>query len=124
MKRVYAALLLLAVILGTAFAERYVMKKASGETVAAIERAETALSERQNAEQACREVHECWHRNKPALELFLPHDELDAADLTAHKLVLYCEQGDEANTSVYISEMRDRMNALGDSEMINIYNLL
>ena len=127
MKRLYAAIAILVLLVAFGLVERYSAVKASKETLELIEEAENAAKNDGSEEyvaQVCTKMSEVWHSNKPALELFLPHNDLDAADLAVDKLVIYSRLADKENTKVYIVEMKNRMKSLGDAEKINIYNLM
>lgn len=125
MKKLYAAAALLAVIIAVGFAEHKAANDAAESVLTAADRAsEAAYSESGELEELCKNARDEWNRRKPVLELFLPHQALDETDITAEKLVIYADLGDRSSTLITLSELKNRMIALRESEEVDIYNLL
>ncbi len=124
MKKIYAAIVLLALITVLGFVE-YRLTQRSAELI--LESADNALKAAETGDsrllELCESADRHWHERKPALEIFLPHTELDAADIVVHRLVVYARHGDTDNTKVCLAELENRMNSLRESEEISLYNL-
>lgn len=122
MTKMYIALALLAVIVAAGFTEYTATRNAADEVLAYIEQAKESSGE--DAAELCRQARDVWHERKPLLQLFLPHPDLDAADVAIEKLLIYSQLHDSANTKIYLSEFEERIYAIKDGEEISIFNFM
>ncbi len=125
MTKVYAAVILLALILAAGFAESKAVGNTADEMLALIVSADDAAQhESGELHELCLETNALWKSRKPTLELFLPHTELDETDIAADALVLYSGLNDYPNARASLFELKNRMESLKGSEDINLINLL
>ena len=120
MKRVYAAAVLLLMIIAVGIAERRMTITTANDMLALIESAD--INDDDIAEK-CADIQSRWHDSKTSLLFFLPHSGLDDIDIAADKLAIYAETGDLNSAAVTLGELRGRIDALAESERISLTNL-
>ncbi len=125
MKRIYAALAIIAVLLFCGYIERRCAFEAADKTLEAVEKAELFAehSKLDMTELYCKQAGKIWSENRTALELFLPHNDLDSAALLVDKVIIYAHSGDGTNVKIYIAELKNRLESFKEAEKIDVYNL-
>ena len=126
MKKVYAAIFLLAIIVSAGVTERIIANRTAEDILAAVSRTEKACEHNDQGElyELCVDTKRRWEAHKPSLELFFPHADIDCADVSTEKLVIYAKDLDYIHLKATLAELKCAMTALKESENITIYNLM
>ncbi|MBQ1546434.1 MAG: DUF4363 family protein [Clostridia bacterium] len=120
MKRVYAAAVILLIVIAVGIAERRMTINTANDMLALIESIDLNDSD---IAVKCSDIRDRWHEGKNALLFFLPHSGLDDIDIAADKLAVYAETGDLNSAAVTLGELRGRIDSLAESELISLTNL-
>ena len=122
MKKVYAALALIVLIIVIGISEKRAACRTADSVLELISAAESADSEQLFA--GCTRAADEWLSSARSLQLFLPQGGLDEADLVAARLTEYAAARDEKESRVMLHELKNRMNSLKSSEQVDLYTLM
>ncbi len=124
MNKVYTAWLILLLLIGIGMIERSTAVDAAESMITVVSDAQAAADDRSdNTAELCRTAAEVWEKEKPKLQIFYPHPDLESTDSALHSAEVFARYEDYVNASVMLSNVRDKMAELEDCESLSYTNL-